>query len=483
MGVGSFQSRTLVVLVCLIGLLVGLWPIVSGMFPVTFDQGRDWLWVKNQFDLGRPSLIGPAGSIRGVFFGPLWFWLLAVPYLISGGHPLVMTLFNALIVYSGIVLAALIFKKHDQKLAWLILILGFGSPALHGLANHAFSQHLLPILTLLFIYSLVKNKFVWASLAASLMWHAEPPIAVFSVPLLIYRAIKQKISLRVMTLALLAFVIPFLPLLAFDLRHDWIQLRSLLDFLAGNTRGLQEIRPLIFWERLLDRPQKFWAVWQQGLGLSLAILAPIMSFFTKSNRWLRLTWMYLATLMIIFIFYPHDLKLFYLDGVRLLLILVAAFWLKKLPLWLVVVFVLINLVLMKPSRTFNSLYINQVEAIDKIYQDAGGDGFKVYTFVPAIYDYNWQYLWFWRGLNQYGYLPEDFSYWPNVPEYVPHKNNVLTRFSDKIKPAGKSVYLIVTSGSVNERAAWFSRFNDMNWVFVNQSKLPDNTMITKFESR
>src|SRR3989344_6025114 len=119
MGLGSFQSRTLVVLVCLIGLFVGLWPIFSGLFPVTFDQGRDWLWVKNQFDLGRPSLIGPAGSISGVFFGPLWFWLLAVPYWVSGGHPVALTLFNAFIVYSSIIAAAFIFRKH----AWLILIL------------------------------------------------------------------------------------------------------------------------------------------------------------------------------------------------------------------------------------------------------------------------------------------------------------------------------------------------------------------------
>ena len=479
MGLGSFQSRTLVILVCLIGLFAGLWPIFSGLFPVTFDQGRDWLWVKNQFDLGRPSLIGPAGSISGVFFGPLWFWLLAVPYWASGGHPVALTLFNAFIVYSSIIAAAFIFRKH----AWLILILGFGSPGIHNLANHAFSQHLLPILTLLFIYALVKNKFAWAGLAAGLMWHAEPPIAVFSLPLLICLAIKGKISLREMALALLTFVIPFLPLLAFDWRHDWIQLRSLLDFLAGNTRGLQEIRPLFFWERLLDRPQKFLAVWRQGLGLPLGLLALWSAWQSKTGKFIKLSWMYLASLGAIFIIYPHDLKGFYLDGIGILLIIIAAVWLKKIPIWLVAILVIINLVLMRPRRQFGSLYINQLEAIDRIYQDAGGEGFKVYTFVPAIYDYNWQYLWFWRGLNQYGYLSEDFSYWPNVPEYVPHKNKALARLSDKIKPAEQSVYLIVTRGSVNERAAWFSRFEDMNWVFVNQFKLPDNTMITKFESR
>lgn len=449
------------------------------MFPVTFDQGRDWLWVKNQFDLARPSLVGPAGSISGTFFGPLWYWLLAAPYWLSGGHPLAFTLFNALIVYSGILAAALMFKKH----AWLIILLGFGSPALHGLANHAFSQHLLPLLTVLLIYSLVKGKFVWACLTVSLMWHAEPPLSLFSLPLVIYLAIRQKINLRTLILGIIAFVIPFLPLIAFDWRHDWLQWRSLVDFLAGNTRGLQEIRPLSLWERVLDRPQKFWAVWQQGLGLPLGLLALWLSWRHRAGKFIRLSWLYIAFLGIIFVFYPHDLKIFYLDGIRLLVIIIAAHSLRKLPTWLIVIFVLINLGLMRPSRTFKSLYINQVEAIDRVYQDAAGEGFRVYSFVPAIYDYNWQYLWLWRGLNQYGYLPEDFAYWPDVPEYVPFKNAALEKLSDKIKPAGNLVYLIVTTGSVQERSSWFSRFDNMNWIFINKQILPDGTAVEKFEAR
>jgi hypothetical protein len=481
--------KRLTILVAVLGIILGLWPIVSGMFPVTFDQGRDWLWVKNQFDLGRPSLVGPAGSIRGVFFGPLWFWLLAIPYGLSGGSPMAMTLFNALLVYAAVVLAALIFKKHDQKLFWLIILLGFGSPALHGLANHAFSQHLLPLLTVLLFYSLVKGKFVWACLWVSLMWHAEPPMSVFSLPLLVYAGWKGKIKLKTILLGAIVFLVPFLPLLVFDWRHDWLQLRSLLDFLSGNTRGLQEIRPLSLWERLLDRPQKFWTALSQSVGPVMAVLTMVMVVFRRQKfnqfvtQWLKLSWMYLGMLALIFVVYPHDLKLFYFEGLRLLLIIIAAASFKKLPLWLSIILVLINLVQMRPNRMFKSLYVNQIEAIDRIYEDASGEGFRVYTFVPAIYDYNWQYLWLWRGLGKYGYLPADFSYWPDVPEYVPYKDAALVRLSDKIKPAGKFVYTIITTGSVQERESWLNRFDNFNWQFVSQYWLPDATMINKFEAQ
>lgn len=469
----------MVILIVFLGLAAGLWPVISGMFPVTFDQGRDWLWVQNQFILGRPSLVGPAGSIAGVFFGPLWFWLLALPFYLSGGHPLVITLFNALIVYSAIIAAAIIFKKHAR----LILLLGFGSPGFHNLANHAFSQHLLPLLTLGFIYSLIKSKFAWAALAVGLMWHAEPPIAVFSLPVLIFLAAKYKINRRTAGWCLAALAVSFLPLVLFDFRHDWIQFRSLIDFIGGNTRGLQEIRPLTFWERILDRPQKFWAVWQQTLGLPLGLLALWLAWQNKVSKFIKASWLYIVSLGLIFVFYPHDLKGFYLDGVKLLVIIIAAFSLKRLPLWLIAGLVIINLALMRPSREFKSLYINQVEAIDTIYQDAAGEGFKVYNFVPAIYDYNWQYLWQWRGLNHWDYLPQEFAYWPDVPEYVPFKQAALAQLSDKIKPAGNKVYLVVTTGSVQERLDWFSRFANMNWVFINKQLLPDGTAIEKFEAQ
>jgi TRAP-type mannitol/chloroaromatic compound transport system permease small subunit len=321
------------------------------------------------------------------------------------------------------------------------------------------------------------------------MWHAEPPMSVFSLPLLAYAGWKEKIKIKTILLGAIVFLVPFLPLLVFDWRHDWLQLRSLLDFLSGNTRGLQEIRPLSLWERLLDRPQKFWVAFTQSVGLIMAVATMVMVVLKRQKfnqfvtQWLKLSWVYLGTLALIFVVYPHDLKLFYFEGLRLLLIIIAAASFKKLPLWLPVILVLINLGSIRPNRTFKSLYINQIEAIDRIYEDAAGEGFKVYTFVPAIYDYNWQYLWLWRGLNKYGYLPADFSYWPDVPEYVPYKDAALTRLSDKIKPAENLVYFIVTTGSVQEREAWFSRFDEVNWVFISQDQLPDDTMISKFETR
>ena len=50
-------------------------------------------------------------------------------------------------------------------------------------------------------------------------------------------------------------------------------------------------------------------------------------------------------------------------------------------------------------------YKNEITAIDWIYQDAGGEPFGVFVYTPPVYDYAYQYLFWWRGGKRYGYLP------------------------------------------------------------------------------
>ncbi|MBU3935740.1 glycosyltransferase family 39 protein, partial [Patescibacteria group bacterium] len=340
-------------LVIIISLIISLTPVIYGIFPITYDQGRDFLWVKNQIDFQQPALVGPQASIRGMFFGPLWFWLLSLPYLISNGSPLVMTLFNGLIVYASVIFAALIFRKIDKKISYFIIFLGFISPAIQGIANYAFSEHLLPLLTILLLYSLAQilhqfsqKHFILACFWISLMFHAEPPISIFSIPALLLITFlasrRQKfVTVKTIFLAGLAFLLPFLPLLIFDLRHDFIQLKSLYSFLSGDTRGLQEIAPLTIWQRLMDRPEKLLISFQNTIFNTAKIIvvyvlvvlvdltrrAKLKSFVVA---FLNASLIYFLSLWIIFTLYPHEFKLFYLDGLKVIYLVWTAVGLSLL---------------------------------------------------------------------------------------------------------------------------------------------------------
>jgi hypothetical protein len=107
------------------------------------------------------------------------------------------------------------------------------------------------------------------------------------------------------------------------------------------------------------------------------------------------------------------------------------------------------------------LYKNQILAIDYVYKKARGENFKVYTYMPSIIDYPYQYLFWWRGLNEYGYVPYEYSYAPNVPEYIPNKNQLPTGKNPQYKGL---VFLIKQSDDRGERHLWENQFNHLKLI-------------------
>ena len=67
-----------------------------------------------------------------------------------------------------------------------------------------------------------------------------------------------------------------------------------------------------------------------------------------------------------------------------------------------------------------SLLKNELTAIDWVYQKSDGKGFYVYTYLPSVLDYPYQYLFWWYGRKKYGYLPCEFGSYPGSPKlFIP----------------------------------------------------------------
>ncbi len=100
---------------------------------------------------------------------------------------------------------------------------------------------------------------------------------------------------------------------------------------------------------------------------------------------------------------------------------------------------------------------NEVEAVDWVYEKAAGRGFKAYNYLPSVYDYPYQYIYWWHGTQKYGYQPETVTYMDNVPEYIKEND----KYFDKRKPAGDDplVFLIYQKDESLERLhAWLGNF-------------------------
>lgn len=126
----------------------------------------------------------------------------------------------------------------------------------------------------------------------------------------------------------------------------------------------------------------------------------------------------------------------------------------------------------------SGLYINQVQILDWIYDDAENLGFNVYNYTPTYYDYPYQYLFWSHGLKKYSYLPQEYSNLPLAHKelYIPGSANYLEprRNTDRL------TYLIIegsTNGEKNEE--WINRFRGFHQLVGSQTI--GKTVIEKYE--
>src|SRR3990167_7466678 len=71
----------------LFSLLLRIIPILNNNFFFTMDQGRDAVYIREIIERHKLILKGPETSIPGIFAGPGWYYLLAIGYSLSFGHP------------------------------------------------------------------------------------------------------------------------------------------------------------------------------------------------------------------------------------------------------------------------------------------------------------------------------------------------------------------------------------------------------------
>src|SRR5258708_35186231 len=81
------KINLLIILVLSLGLFYRLLVTWGGNFIFHFDSARDILDVREMIVLHHLRLIGPTSGIDGLFTGPGWYYLLAIPFALSRGDP------------------------------------------------------------------------------------------------------------------------------------------------------------------------------------------------------------------------------------------------------------------------------------------------------------------------------------------------------------------------------------------------------------
>lgn len=463
--------------------LARIFYLFPNTIPFSFDHGKDSIAVLHMIKTFSPKFIGPWTSIPGLYFGPAWYYLLAPAYLFSGGNPVSAAVLMTLFVVVEVALAYKYFGKYEAIImasapGWLIISKSAWNP---------FPMTLLILCIMILLKEMRKRGehrekiFFGLFFIASLEFHFSAAFAVLALLslLLILTYRRVRLSAKVLGYSLLGFVLPFLPQLLFELKHQFVETKAVIAyFTQGEPQkwGLSKIQNvltitlgemklavlpelqkpfplsaqtvLIFSVLLLFvgwvyvmRKKVGYPLWFESLAFVCIPLAGF--FFLHFNYW------YITALMPIAVLYvSHILK----NAPRMIA------WPYIFLLLLTPVFAYVRYFTFDRPQILQSreMLPAKVRALKYVYAEAGDKPFSSYQYVPDIYDYSYQYLYIWQAFHGRP-LPSEFSYKPGEISYIPEKPSLLAKLYVQQLPPEKIFFIVEEPQNKDFLQAWWGQ--------------------------
>ncbi len=307
------------------------------------------------------------------------------------------------------------------------------------------------------LYKKTLPKAFLTGLIAGAVFQIEAAFGIFLAPFAILFLLYRKSNIKIIFFLFSGFSTTLIPQFLFELRHNFVMTHTFLNEITGASSILGD--KLSIPNTLISHFLNFTYITHGFFILPnlfsqyFFLLALIYLFIKLRNHKFTENMSLVFLLSIIFIifayffysFYLYPIKGWYLNGLYIPFAIILAFFFKDLlesskklvsisSLVLILGLLFINIFsqinqIPQDSTTRSgdrSNIRNELEAIDWVYQKANGQGFKVFNYIPSVYDYPYQYLFWWYGESKYGYRPTVISYLENVPEYIQNNTSFLT---------------------------------------------------------
>lgn len=488
-------------LICLLlfAALTRLPYAVEGIFPFSFDHGKDMIAVMHMVETHTLKLIGPWTSIPGVFFGPAWYYLLAPAYILTSGNPIGAVVTMIILSLIQIFLVKKFYGWGPAVIAtcasgWTLICKSAWNP--WPLATTSFL--IMILLDQIQKYDLgplnPKNQrrldiyTFLTGLIASLGFHFSAAFAIFYPPCIGLILILRKTTQwrRKLPLLLIGFIIPFLPQALFEVRHDWIETRSAIAYF---THGEPQHAS---WDKLVSVASEIVSNYKinalpefpgqfGNLNWLIYALTALTWWFTiikiaKTKTlppWILETAIF--TIIPLIGFYFLHFNVWYLLGMAPMAVIVTGQAITASPRWLKIT--MLGLFFLTPilalgqyytvdrsnHQTNGGMLTIKAKVLDIIWQRTqnGQIPFASYHYFPEIYDYVYQYLYFYAAKTRPVLLPSEFSYQPHETAYIPEKAELLTKFKVNSDPPQKIFYIVQDPGQHNREylTGWWQKQN------------------------
>lgn len=389
--------------------------------PFSFDHGRDALAVLDLIKNHSLKFIGPWTSIQGLFFGPGWYYLLVPGYWLLNGNPLAGPLTMQIISLVTIGLAYKYLGVYEA-------IIFATAPVFIMTSISAANPFPMVLIGLLLIISLEKKwPPVWTGLILGLGFHFSSALAILwllIIPFFVKLKRWPKFSL--------GLFVTFIPQILFEIKNNFLEVRSLANyFIAGESQQITPgkikiVTSSIMHELGLAVLPDF--VWLKYFCLGLLVVGLTIAI---KRRKIKFVWPEVGLFLLIptIGFWFLHYNVWYVYGLLPVAVAAVGRILRSAPKIITYSYLgllIIGAIKIPVHQTGAAFLPIKLQAINYIYDQVQGEPFSSYQYLPNIYDYAYQYLYFWQGFNGRP-LPMEFSYKPGELSYVSEKPSLLSR--------------------------------------------------------
>ncbi len=438
------KFKTLFILLGLFCIAVALrWYLLPSHLFFGPEQGRDFLVVRDIVVNHKLTLIGSKTDISGIFHGPIFYYLAAIPFAVTKGNPLGVSLFMIIIQAIGVFFIYLLGKDITKSKRVGLMTAGLYAISFLGIVyGRWLSNPPLSIpFSIIFIWSFVRmlqgdRRYLFlTAISFACLGQAEfINFLLFAgiVFVLIVRFWKKVLAIPMSYIGMaliVAFALSFGSYLLFDLRHEFLISKSVMGLVTG-TSGYG----VSFLESMKNASLMFVSqfgmifgihMWQIG-AICFAITLFVLGVERKRHEYIDLVIIWLLVPILILMGLRHSvLEQLYVGLVPGMILAIAIFieWLiRKISILGIVVG--LSVIAMSiyacvsylPSNSFvffqspqpNVRYRDQQKVVTRIYQLANGDNFYFQSYtIPYFWQDAWTYLFWYQGIEKYGYIPKE----------------------------------------------------------------------------
>ncbi len=390
------------------------------------DQGMHALGIWQVWHEGQIKLLGHSTDVDGIYHGPWYYWLMVPAYALSGGDPLAAISWQIFLELLSLPLFYLAIKRiFNRQTAQISLILYAVSFLLLGYSR--WLNNVGPLLTVvnILLWTLTKlsanskkGHYFAIGLLCGLASQLNGAVGFALIPTVIL-SIRPRISVPRIIMVLLGIVVLLFPQVAFELRHNFVEIRAVLTFIRSSSGG-----GFSFWTLFANMKEYlhqigYLASFQLPLiGIALFSLG-IFSLRHHPQRNLVFAWLLLPPLTLA-LFKRGALGFFYVFNFGLALSVIAYTLQQTRRRWGLLIFLLIlalNLYhgrrLLKPDNGLTPIgdaniitLQDRKYVLDFIYQTSQGKPFALWTYtLPYYQDDALLYMFVWYGQSRLGRQP------------------------------------------------------------------------------